>query len=111
MDTNDDGWAIAGTDRRKQKRDKNRADRRECPHMIRHAKANELERRLNVRGLADVLLGTTAKELQLVGWIYAGVIKPEDSPGEEEGYTYAYIDEINNYHDAIQFKQKKVSQE
>lgn len=105
----DDGWQVPN--RRYKKRREKRAERRElfekCPKPILSQEAHHLQHFLNIDCLADTLLSEEAKKLQLDGWVYHMVLKPEDDHVNENAFEYKYIENFNKWNDKIVFRRER----
>ncbi|KKL94148.1 hypothetical protein LCGC14_1867610 [marine sediment metagenome] len=96
-------WTIC-MDLRKQKRKRRRSEQEKCPHLVVPEKAYQLQRKLNIDGLATALLGTEAYELQVQGWIYTRVLRPDNSYTEEDQWEYTTIGNFNRWRDRLLFR-------
>ena len=102
----DEEWTVC-IDHRKQKRVQRRIERKTCPHLIRAERARRLENKLNISNLATTLLGDTSHQLQLDGWIYTRVLRPQDVYDEEEGWEYTTIEDFNKWGDKLLFRREQ----
>ena len=103
----DDGWEIYN-DQRKQKRKQKRDEYKQYPHLVRLQKANQLQQKLNIDNLASTLLGEEAHELQISGWRYRRVLRPNDDLPQDQAMEYTTIDNINKWGDKILFCKEKI---
>lgn len=77
----------------------------DCSHIMMPGQSRRLQATLRIDGLAEHLLSEKCIELQLQGWKYVRVIKPDDDPDTiPESDDFDLVDLENKYGDCVLFQ-------